>query len=66
MYYLTPTSGSTPTTNNVNGTNLTWSPNNSGIMFTWNGVLKKAVSFTSSTATILSSFNGTQLDWRQN
>ena len=65
LSYLTPSSGSTPTTYSVATSGYyCWSPNNSGILYTNSGALKKNTSFTSSISTIQSSFSGNGLDWR--
>ncbi len=64
LYYVAPTTGSTPTTNSVVAGSPTWSPNNSGIMFVNSG-LKKVVPFTSSITTISSSAGGNSLNWKR-
>jgi hypothetical protein len=61
-HYLMP--GSSPTTENVNSGTVTWSPNNSGVMSAY-GDLTKLKPFTTTTTTILKSFIGTQINWRQ-
>jgi len=70
IYYLTPTSGSTPASSGLTGYHTTWSPNNSSVMFLSTpgagGVLEKTVPNSTTASTVLSSFNGTNLDWRQN
>jgi hypothetical protein len=58
IYYCVPTTGSTPSTNSVEGWDATWSPNNSGLMYNSTGTstaLMKVVAQTSSTSQILSS-----------
>ncbi|HZK75609.1 MAG TPA: hypothetical protein VFD13_01765 [Candidatus Kapabacteria bacterium] len=51
IYYVAPATGSTPTTNSVQGTAPTWSPNNSEVMYASSG-LKKMQAFTSSSISI--------------
>lgn len=56
LYYVTPTSGSTPWTNNVGrGGHPTWSPNNSSVVtYLGNQTLNKTVYSTTTTSTIAS------------
>ncbi len=56
LYYVAPSTGSTPTTNSVECTGPTWSPNNSGIAYLNLSTLAltKVVTFTSSTTTVAS------------
>ncbi len=64
IYYVAPSTGSTPSTNSVTGSSPTWSPNNSGIMYV-NSALKKLVPFTSSTTTVASGPGGGSLNWKR-
>ena len=68
IYYVTPTTGSTPTTNSVQGHSVTWSPNNSSVMFRAglpsSSAIDKCVAFSSSTSQILSTGMGNTLDWK--
>jgi len=52
LYYVTPTTGSTPWTNNVSGTQPTWSPNSSSVVTAGGSGLQKTVYGTSSSSTI--------------
>ena len=59
LYYLTPTSGSTPTTNNVQGEGPCWSPDNSSVILTrntatWSGVrcVKNSYNTTDTTSVV--------------
>ncbi len=63
IYYVTPSTGSTPTTNSVVGSYPTWSPNNSGIMFQNSGEYK-LVPFTTATSSVISS-NYPYLNWKR-
>jgi Tol biopolymer transport system component len=65
IYYVAPSTGSTPTTNNVAGGSPTWSPNNSSIMFDpTSGASEKLVPFTTSATTVGSSSFGS-LNWKR-
>ena len=63
--YVTPSTGSTPSTNSIAGTYPTWSPNNSGIMFRpASGAMEKLVPYTTSTTTVGSS-SYSDLNWKR-
>ncbi len=64
IYYCSPSTGSTPSTNAVVGTFPTWSPNNSGIAYLNSG-LNKLVPFTTSTSSVSSSFTGSYPNWKR-
>ncbi|MFI5202599.1 MAG: TolB family protein [Candidatus Kapaibacterium sp.] len=64
IYYVAPSTGSTPSTNSVVGNSPTWSPNNSGIMYI-NSALKKVMPFTTTTTTVASSPGGSSLNWKR-
>jgi hypothetical protein len=72
IYYVTPpTTGTTPTTNNVTGVFPSWSPDNSSLLFytgAWGHIkagLKKVTPFTSNVTTISSTFSGFYLNWKR-
>jgi hypothetical protein len=55
IYYVTPTTGSTPTTNNVSGKYPTWSPNNSSVVTWLPGSIQKTVAGMTTTSTLATS-----------
>ncbi len=67
LYYVTPSTGSTPTTNSVTGFDPAWSPNNSGVMFYSysSSGLAKLQSFTSNSTSLEPGFTGGSIDWKR-
>jgi len=71
IYYCDPTTGSTPTTNSVTGSNPTWSPNNNTVMYITGAptdAFMKDDAFTSTTSTLQSSgfYGGTTgMNWKR-
>jgi WD40 repeat protein len=72
IYYVTPpTSGTVPTTNSVSGRFITWSPDNSRIMFyapaakRTKAALKTVVPLSSTLSTISTTFTGYYLNWKR-
>jgi hypothetical protein len=63
LYYCTPTTGSTPTTNSVAGSYPTWAPDNSSLLYVNSGLYKNSA-FTASTSYI-SSFSGRCMKWKR-
>jgi len=66
LFYVTPSNGSTPSTNSIVAGTSAWSSNNSSILFTVSGALKKVVPYSTSITTVLSSFAGATygMDWK--
>lgn len=64
LYYVTPTTGSTPWTNNVSGYYPTWSPNNSSLVMANGSTLQKTVYGTSTTTTFFTWGSG-QSNWKR-
>jgi hypothetical protein len=64
LYFVTPTTGSTPTTNNVLGSYPTWSPNNSSVLYFNSQNAYKNVPGTTST-TLISNFGGLGMKWKR-
>jgi hypothetical protein len=64
LYFVDPSTGSVPTTNNVVGTCPTWSPNNSSVMYVNAGNAYKNVPGTAS-ASLVSNFGGSLLKWKR-
>jgi Tol biopolymer transport system component len=52
LYYVSPTTGSTPTTNNVSAQSPTWSPTNAFVASISGSTLQKTVTGTATTSTI--------------
>ncbi len=66
IYYCTPTTGSTPTTNSVAGNYPTWSPSNSSVMYVNSSLaLMKLQSHSSSTSSLQTGFGGSALNWKR-
>jgi hypothetical protein len=64
LYYVTPTTGSTPTTNSISGVSQTWSPNNSSVMYA-NSSLMKVIPLTSTTTTVNATAPGNKMNWKK-
>lgn len=64
LYFVTPTTGATPTTNNVLGSYPTWSPNNSSVLYFNAQNAYKNVPGTAST-TLVSNFSGLGMKWKR-
>lgn len=70
LYYVTPTTGSTATTNGVTAAGFSWSPNNSSLAFgplpgSGLSFLKKVTALSSTVTTVASSFTGSQSNWKR-
>ncbi len=64
LYFVSPTTGAVPTTNDVIGTYPTWSPNNSSVLYVDAGNAYKNTPGTSST-THISNFGGLGFKWKR-
>ena len=64
IHFVTPTTNSVPTTNNVVGVYPTWSPNNSSVLYVNSGYVNKNTPGTTS-VTQVSNFGGTAMKWKR-